>query len=616
MNFKSENKEIRFETLNINGGYACYVSGNGNLSYSVDCEDTSDFVAIQNHSPFWCRPFWGDSLANLPEKTQALLIRSGEAYTYYLPICDSVFKTVIRGCEGGFEFYTYSNCDTVVNCDRQLAFLCVEGNDPLALVKEAARAACKLLDNGSKLREEKDVADVFNYLGWCSWDALQIRVNHDGLMEKVKEFKEKNVPVHFAVIDDMWADVPALNEIPGDATFGQMVSAMHASKMRSFAGDPKRFPKGIAAAVEDMKKEGIAEVGIWFPTTGYWAGLEPDGSEAQRQCENTVTLENGRVIVAPEADKAARYFDDLCARAKSWGGDFVKIDNQGFHQRYENVAPIGQSARAIQKGIDAASDKYFNGALINCMGMPSECMFNRTSTVSRCSDDFMPESREWFAKNILQCSYNGLLQGQFYVNDWDMWWTDDEQAVKNSLCRAISGGPIYVSDKIGRTNPEILKPLCLEDGRILRPDESATPTVDCLTANPTKTDRIFKIRNRMGENGLCAVFNINAEHQPVHGTLASDETGIANGDYVYYEYFTKSFGLLKAGEKLDITLENNDDFRLYTFIPYRGEMEVCIGRTDLYMGIGCKVGEKVGYVSVGEEGALSLTVKNVNASRS
>jgi hypothetical protein len=184
------------------------------------------------------------------------------------------------------------------------------------------------------------------------------------------------------------------------------------------------------------------------------------------------------------------------------------------------------------------------------------------------------------------------------------------------LCRAISGGPIYVSDKIGRTNPEILKPLCLEDGRILRPDESATPTVDCLTANPTKTDRIFKIRNRMGENGLCAVFNINAEHQPVHGTLASDETGIVNGDSVYYEYFTKSFGLLKAGEKLNITLENNDDFRLYTFIPYRGEVEVCIGRTDLYMGIGCKVGEKVGYVSVGEEGALSLTVKNVDASRS
>jgi hypothetical protein len=242
----------------------------------------------------------------------------------------------------------------------------------------------------------------------------------------------------------------------------------------------------------------------------------------------------------------------------------------------------------IQNGIDTAADKYFDGALINCMGMPSECMFNRTSAVSRCSDDFMPESREWFAKNILQCSYNGLLQGQFYVNDWDMWWTDDEQAVKNSLCRAISGGPIYVSDKIGRTDPEVLKPLCLPDGRIIRADESATPTADCLTSDPTKSERIFKIRNRLGCCGVCAVFNINAENKTVSGTLLARETGIADGDCVYYEYFTKETGVLKAGQSLDITLDTNDDFRLYSFAPVSEYGEKYPGRTDIFMGVGIK----------------------------
>ena len=130
-------------------------------------------------------------------------------------------------------------------------------------------------------------------------------------------------------------------------------------------------------------------------------------------------------------------------------------------------------------------------------------MFNRTSVVSRCSDDFIPESREWFAKNILQCAFNGLLQGQFYVNDWDMWWTDDAQAEKNSLCHAISGGPIYVSDKLGRTNPGVLKPLMFEDGRILRLSDSATPTEDCIIGNPTKNDRIFKIRKYGLRSGGC-----------------------------------------------------------------------------------------------------------------
>ena len=582
MKLHSKNKQIDTDIVNIKGGYACYVSGTGKLSYSIDIADTSEYMAIENHSPFWCRPFWGRSLSELPEIVQALLIKNGDSYIYYLPVCDSVFKTIIRGKDGGFEFYTYSNCDSVTECNHQLAFICLEGKDPLALMKEGARSVCKLFGNGLGLREEKTVPEVFNYLGWCSWDSMQIRVNHEGLLEKAREFKEKNVPVHFAIIDDMWADVPHLNEIPADADFHTMVVNMHASKMRSFEGDPRRFPNGMKAAIDDLKKEGIPTVGVWFPTTGYWAGLEPNESEAERQKDNTVTLENGQIIVAPEKEKAERYFDDLCSRVKEWGGDFVKIDNQGFHQRYEKIAPIGESARAIQSGIDKATDKYFDGALINCMGMPSECMFNRTSVVSRCSDDFIPESREWFAKNILQCSFNGLLQGQFYVNDWDMWWTDDDQAVKNSLCRAISGGPIYVSDKIGRTDPEILKPLCFEDGRIIRPDESATPTADCLMHNPTTTEKIFKIRNRIGDKGVCAVFNINAENKPVSGTLSPTELGISEGKYAYYEYFTQERGVLEKGDCINISLNDNDEYRLYSFIPYSEKID--FGRTDKFMG--------------------------------
>ena len=101
-----------------------------------------------------------------------------------------------------------------------------------------------------------------------------------------------------------------------------------------------------------------------------------------------------------------------------------------------------------------------------------------------------------------------------------MWWTDDEQAVKNSLCRAISGGSIYVSDKI------------------------------------------FKIRNRIGKNGVCVVFNINAENKPVSGRLAPNEIGIPDCDYAYCEYFSKERGWLKRGESLQISLSHNDDFRL------------------------------------------------------
>ena len=102
------------------------------------------------------------------------------------------------------------------------------------------------------------------------------------------------------------------------------------------------------------------------------------------------------------------------------------------------------------------------------------------------------------------------------------------------------------------------------------------------------TDRIFKIRNRVGQNGVCAVFNINAENKQVSGSLSPAETGIADGDYLYYEYFTKQSGVLKKGECLEITLLNNDDFRLYSFAPKRENSDEYPGRTDLFMGVACK----------------------------
>lgn len=583
------------------------LSGDAGILLRPAIADTGEFLAIQNHSDFWCRPFWGDSLSQLPARTQELILKQGEKYLCILPLCDSVYKTLIRGCEDGVEFFLYTGCDGLTECCNQLAFVYMTGEDPLTLMQDTAALAAKAL-GGLKMRKDRKVSPVFDTLGWCSWDALQFHVSHDGLLEKADEFAKKQVPVGFAIIDDMWADVPSLADIPLDATYGEMVKGMHASKLLEFRGDPKRFPKGMSGAISALKSAGIPQVGIWFPTTGYWNGLDPEGSTAKELADAVVVNHKGQIIPSPKEKQAKAYFKTLCGLVSEWGGDFVKIDNQGFHKRYRNMLPIGESSRSIQRAIDEASSEAFDGALINCMGMPSECMFNRPdSAISRCSDDFMPESREWFAKNILQCSYNGLLQGQFYVNDWDMWWTDDEQAGKNSLCRAISGGPIYVSDKIGRTCPEILQPIVLQDGRILRCDDSATPTADCLLSDPTRTGKIFKIRNRADTCGLIAVFNIDSQNHTVCGQISPAEAGLKGGEYVWYEYFSGTCGILAENEKLDITLSDNDSFALYSFIPYNRGGVTVIGRTDLFVGV--KAAEHPtngGRVKLAEAGKIGL----------
>lgn len=570
---------------------AYYVTAEASEEFSADraieftfkCEDMPH-TAIYSHSLYWVQPSFGFKAADIPQKTAAVIFQKNDGnFVYLMTAVGTEYKTYVEGSQEGVKIFLYSQYPST-KMEDQLSFIVGEGSNITELVNGGAEAMCEFMNNGLKLRSDRKMPEIFEYFGWCSWDAFQIRVNHDGLLEKVREFKSKGVPVKYAIIDDMWGDAPNLKTSPEGAPFDDMVKVMHASSLRAFEGDPERFPKGLASAVADMKAEGMKYVGLWFPTTGYWYGLEKDGPAYEMQRENVEAAAGGRIIAVPTEKAAERYFDIFCGKAKDFGCDFVKIDNQSCHFFYKGMHPIGKSSRAMQRAIDRAAFKHFGGTLINCMGMPTECMLNRPeSAVSRCSDDFMPESRTWFAKNILECAYNGLLQGRFYINDWDMWWTDDAQAEKNALCHAISGGPIYVSDKLQRTNPDVLMPLMFEDGRILRLSDSAMPTDDCVIGNPTKINRPFKIKNKFDGGAAVAAFNISESGSIVYGTVSPFDAGLSKKKtYLYYEYFTGEFGYVNGDEYIDITLENNDTFRYYTFIEKTENKPLFIGRIDKF----------------------------------
>ena len=234
--------------------------------------------------------------------------------------------------------------------------------------------------------------------------------------------------------------------------------------------------------------------------------------------------------------------------------------------------------------MEASVGEHFDNCLINCMGMAGEDIWNRSvSPVSRCSDDFMPEQKEWFTRHILMCAYNSIFQGEFYWCDWDMWWTDDGQAAKNSLMRAISGGPIYVSDMIDRSRKPLLEPLALSDGKILRCDKPCIPANDCITADATKCGKALKLQNTVGEHGIMAVLNIDEKSKPVTATIGGDYIdGFEADEYAVYEHFSKEMKILKKGETFDITLKDENDFRLYIFAPIHDGFAV-IGRTDKYI---------------------------------
>ncbi|MBQ7792524.1 MAG: hypothetical protein IJ367_03420, partial [Clostridia bacterium] len=479
---------------------------------TIDITPSSEiesFMAEHNDWAFWCRPVFGTSLTEVPDDAQALVAgcTDGE-YLVILPVVNDTYKCILEGTESGLRAKLVSWYDRLLTC-KGLAFVYAKGADPFALMEHCTEEALAYLGTGVRTRKERRYPEIFEYLGWCSWDSMQIRVNEEGIITKCREFQEKNIPVRWALFDDMWATVSDFYGKPYE-NFDEMVALMHRSSLDSFEADPLRFPNGLKGCINKVKAFGLS-VGIWHPTTGYWSGLTP-GKDAYNQVKDClIEASDGRYIHDYHTDKAYRFYRTFHSFLRSCGADFIKIDNQSMIRKYsKGLAPVGQIARQIHDGMEASVGQHFDNAMINCMGMSSEDMWTRTvSPISRCSGDFLPENSAWFSNHVTQCAYNSFVQGQFYYCDWDMWWTDDGQAVKNSLLRAISGGPVYISDMLGRSKAELLAPLATSDGKILRCDRPAMPTKDCLTVDPTRSGKVFKVQNTANGSGVLAVLNIS-----------------------------------------------------------------------------------------------------------
>jgi hypothetical protein len=312
---------------------------------------------------------------------------------------------------------------------------------------------------------------------------------------------------------------------------------------------------------------------MWHPATGYWNGIDPEGELAGKYGHLLTRTGDGRLVPKPEFEKMFLFYSAFHGFLKQCGADFVKVDCESFLRgHYKGKASVGKAARNYHDAQEASVGLHFDGLLMNCGGMASENLWNRpTSSVSRCSLDFVPENREWFIRHLIESSFNSYLLGAFQWCDWDMWWTDDSQSVKNGVLRAISGGPVYVSDKQGRSVKEALLPIVFSDGRIIRCDRPALPSGDCLVGDPEMERRAFKVWSTARGYGVLAAFNLNKQGRAVTGTAgASDIPCLAGERFVLYEHFSRSASFVSREESVSFVLEDHDDFRLYIIAPVSG----------------------------------------------
>ena len=521
-------------------------------------------TAMYMFNPWWTRPAFVERFQDIPDRTQIAFFQYEYRFVCFVPMVGKNFKT-----------YMTSGTKTDL-CLEMTA--CMGGQsqveEPLYLIAEAdsvAEAVHKAFSwlakaKGIRLREQRRIPEMFHYLGWCSWDAFRTEVTEEKLRQKANELAEKQVPVNWMLIDDGWFSAQ-----------DKMIS--------SFAPDKEKFPNGFKGMIEDIRKSGTVQwFGVWHALGGYWDGVAPESELASRESAYLCRTVNGTVVPSPQT--GAGFFDHWYHILAQEGIDFVKVDGQSATPHYfENSQPLSLAARGMNQALESGACRMDN-AIINCMGMAMENILVRpVSAISRNSDDFVPDRENGFVEHLLQNAYNAVYHNELYCCDWDMFWTRHEDAVKHSLLRAISGGPVYFSDRIGDTVPEVLKPLAYMDGRLLMMDRSAKPTADCIFSDPTK-EGVLKLHNVApwgdSKGGGIAAYNLTDRQQSFTFTPADIPDLPVCGQYWVYDYFSQRARSIGRNEVYEDTVAENG-LAWYVILPHSGK-GTCLGLLDKYVG--------------------------------
>lgn len=450
-------------------------------------------LAIRKYNPFWTEPvFLNDGSQESYSNLQHLLLDEGNGnYIHFMPIANEKGIVELEYCaESGEVILNYSPCMSGQTAIVNGAMIVSHADDPYKAVQNSFTIACKKHLIHTPLKKEKEYPEFLKGLGWCTWNAFYHDVTAEGIRSKLQEFRQKNVPIKWIIIDDGWSQVRDF-------------------KLLSLYEDRSKFPEGLKAFIQEIKENyGVEYVGVWHAFTGYWFGIAEDGELYQENQDLFIKNQAGLILPSGEEEKAYRFFYKWHSWLKDQGVDFLKVDAQGnAFEFYKHLPEANEIVKVLHRALEQSVMENFGGNMINCMGLASLNMYSRASSaVVRNSDDFFPDKAYGFTDHILQNAYNAVFHDPLYYCDYDMWWTQHTSAKQSSVLRAISGGPIYISDKVGETDPRYLQMLLDKDGYIKRCDHAARPTIDCLFSDPR--GKVLKLFNTYGGEYITAAFDL------------------------------------------------------------------------------------------------------------
>lgn len=496
------------------------------------------FLSCFRFKLWWMAQKMGDKGSEIPMETQFLLVEtkggsylestnnSNEdniVYAVFLPIIEGSFRAVLQGNPGDeLELCLESgDKDTVGSTFNQAVYMHA-GSDPFVVITEAIRAV-KLHLKTFRQRHEKKLPQIVDYFGWCTWDAFYQEVAQEGVEAGLESLTAGGIPPKFLIIDDGWQSVGGDPEV--EKPIMRLTGIKENEKFQKNE-DPTVGIKNIVNIAKE--KYGLNYVYVWHAITGYWGGVRP-GVKGMEEYGSVVkfpditkgVMENepgwktdpiavqGLGLVNPKS--AYKFYNEMHSYLASAGVDGLKVDVQCILETLGGgLGGRVELTKQYHQALDASVARNFpDNGCIACMSHSTDALYcSKQTALIRASDDFFPRDPASHTIHIACVAYNSVFLGEIMQPDWDMFHSVHPAAEYHASARALSGGPVYVSDAPGKHNFDVLRKLVLPDGTILRARLPGRPTKDSLFTDPSRDGvSLLKIWNMNKYTGVLGVYN-------------------------------------------------------------------------------------------------------------
>ena len=521
-----------------------------------------------------------------------LLLKVGaNDYLAVLPLCGDQAWAWLAPTRGRFELKLGTRGPDAVDGNLPVVAW-ARANAPYAACHQVWQMVCRhpLFQPWIKLREQKSYPEMFKYLGWCSWEGYHHGISEENMVAEMTGLTASPVPVRYILVDDGHFD-PA-----------------------SLAPDATKFPHGYKPLTDLRSETGIRWVGMWHALLGNARAMALNQPAAI--LDAMMRAPNGRMVPKPNAKSIETFLRYMMRDSAQDEIDFIKMDFIGtllpvyagslqelplapFPKTDEHAIGNPSQATTLYARIyQKIAAETFHG-LMNCNWLVPHFIFNSgDSVVGRCSSDYKLGDLEKAKAHLFE-SYTAMpWLGQIAWGDQDMFHSSDPVAGRMmAVSKAISGGPVYLSDHYDKLVPAVIRPLCYQDGLLLRPLAPASPLPEDLF-QPLNAPALLRVAAPLANHCAAILFyNLNG---PAPGKGPTFSKPLSPADYqsaagllqpfpgpwplpkeglIAYDWTTAKAWKLET--ETNITITGFGD-RLFQLSPIHDGWSV-IGRTDKYL---------------------------------